>query len=178
MIDWLKSNKVGITIIIIAIGLIGVIAGMQGCALDDMVRMNNPRDVQQATSTPAQITLSAAPDIRADYVAKVERSLKQFDASYESAGLWRDLVASGINLGVVTGNGALAGLPGGAILTTLFAGFGGLMLRKPGDAQTIQGLRDTLLVQNADYLKRLRQEKEDSYNAGIKVGSSMTTNDG
>lgn len=170
MIEWLKANKSGATVIGVAVALFVLLYVSQGCSVYDIVKMPVPTKVQATTGSAATIPLSEYPSIRQQYLENTTKGVEQLDASYTEQAFWADLMASGVSLGIDIGSAEAATLPGGALLTTLIAGIGGLMLRKPGDGKTIEALKQQLAEQAKAELERLAKEKMDSYNAGIKVG--------
>lgn len=170
MIDWIKANKAGVTVIGIAAALLSGLWLIQGCSIYDMVKMPVPTKVQQTTGTAPTIPISEYPQVRQQYLENSAAGVEALDANYTDAAFWADLIASGINIGVDVGSAEAATLPGGALLTTLIAGVGGLMLRKPGDGKTIGQLKQDLADQAKAELKKIADEKMKSYNKGVEVG--------
>jgi hypothetical protein len=154
--NYIKGNKTGTSILAVVIACILGLAFASGCgSLDDMVKVNVPEQVQQATHSKGTIPLSNAIHVRRQYVTEVKFALDKFDENIEGATAFRDLALSLLNTGMVAGQGALAGFPGGAVLMSLLAGVGGLYLKKPGtDAE-------------------INAAKEDSFNAGQKKAKDL-----
>ena len=153
-IQYIKDNAVGATILVVMVlAGIGLTLG-SGCTLGDIVKVNVPPAVQATTNTKAVVTLNRAPFVRKQYINQVTDSLAEFDSSIEQASVFRDFAASLLKTGIGTGQGALAGVPGGAFLIGALGTLGGLFLKKPGTDAVVN------------------QEKRDSFNAGLKQGQS------
>jgi hypothetical protein len=109
-----------------------------GCTLDDTIKVRVPDKVQKATGVGPKVTLAEAPYVREDYVTDFERGLKQFDENYEDSAWFKELIASTLDSSVPVIDSALAGVPGGAIISSLLFGLGGLYLNKPGAKKEMQ----------------------------------------
>lgn len=130
--DYIKGNKTGVSILaVVFIGILGL-AFASGCQIGDMIKVNVPESVQTTTNSKPVVSLNKATYVRKQYVNEVKSALEEFDANIEGASAFRDLAVSLLNTGMVAGQGALAGFPGGAVLMSVLAGVGGLYLKKPG----------------------------------------------
>jgi hypothetical protein len=153
-IQYIRDNTVGVVLVgVMILGVVGLTLG-SGCTLSDIVKVSVPPAVQATTNTKAVVTLSRAPFVRKQYINQVTDSLAEFDSSIEQASVFRDFAASLLNTGIGAGQGALAGVPGGALLVGAFGTFAGLFLKKPGT--------DALV----------NSEKRASFNAGLKKGQT------
>jgi len=166
--EWITSNKGGLSAILASAVLLAVLFQFQGCSVYDVVKMPVPSDVQREVGTTPTIPVSEYPDVRREYLERTTRGVEKLDANYSDSVFWADLLASGVELGIDVGSAEAATLPGGALLTTLIAGVGGLMLRKPGDDKRIKQaeLKAQLAEQARAEAKRLLEEKIASYKAG------------
>jgi hypothetical protein len=128
---------------------------IQGCQLEDIVKVDVPKDVAAAIDSEDRIPYSQSPTAWDDWKAYVDRESAKFarsiDKGAELAGLLRSLSETGLQIG----QDAASTLPGGAIISAALAGLGGLFLRRPGDAN------------------RERIEKEASYRAGLEKGQKL-----
>ena len=167
---WLKNNKAAAGFIASGAVVLAIIAGMQGCRISDMVKVRVPPNIQRVTGSAPVVTLTEAPGIRSDAITLQTRAIAQFDDSIQRGQMWSDFKAAGLNLGVVMGEGAVAGIPGGGLLTSLLFGAGGLLLRKPGDGKLIKTLESDALGQATAALEKLADEKRASFNKGVTVG--------
>lgn len=150
-LNYLKENATGVLILAVMVAAALGLTLASGCTLSDVVKVNVPPAVREVTNTKTkQVSLSRAPRVRERYINEVTANLDEFDTSIEQASAFRDLAASLLNTGLSAGQGALAGVPGGAFLLAALGGLGGLFLKKPGT--------DALV----------NKEKQASYNAGIK----------
>lgn len=157
--EYVKENTTGVSILgFAAVAIIGITL-LAGCTLSDLVKVNVPTAVREVTNTKTnQVSLSQAPYIRTRYVNEITANLVEFDDNIEQASAFRDFAASLLNTGLSTGEGALAGVPGGAFLFTILGGLGGLFLKKPGTDALVQ------------------QEKKDSFNAGQQKAVALLRN--
>ena len=168
---WLKSNKAATGFLASGAVVLAIIAGMQGCRISDLVKVRVPPNIQRVTGSAPVVTLTDAPGIRSDAITLQTRAIAQFDDAIQRGQMWSDFFAAGLNLGVVMGEGTLAGVPGGGLLVSLLFGAGGLMMRKPGDGKTIKTLEGDLLGQATAALEKLAKEKRASYNKGLIRGN-------
>jgi len=155
MIEKLKTNRRASTLFVAAIGFLLLATTIQGCQLEDLVKVDVPKDVAAAIESDDRISYSDSSDAWDDWQAYVDRESAKFakniDKGAEVAGLLRSLSETGLQIG----QDAASTLPGGAIISAALAGLGGLFLRRPGDAN------------------RERLEKEASYRAGLEKGKQI-----
>lgn len=151
-----NNNRIGILIIVLGVVALLGIASMQGCNLGDIVTTDVPPTVQDVVpGTDATSSLNEAVRIRGRYVHEVTTALGEFDENIAEASLVRDTIASFLNTGIEVSSGPLATIPGGGFLALGLGSLGGLFLRKPGTTALIQ------------------QEKEASFNAGLKKAQQV-----
>jgi len=123
-----------------------------GCALDEIVSVDVPpstrahfRDTLD-TQVPQTLTLRDARILRSEGDRRIEQRLKTqladhaasndaLDAEIADGAFIESLLGSAINTGIEASLPGLAGVPGGAILTTLLAGVGMWLVPRPGDAK-------------------------------------------
>lgn len=154
MIDGIKKQPVGMILIACSVVFLLLASAVSGCQVEDFVKVDVPNGIAEATASEPTIPLSKADATFEDWKAYVERNTRQFteeiDRGAETAAVIRSITATGIS--VI--DGASSTLPGGAIISTGLALLGGLFLKRPGEE------------------KRIRTEKEDSYNAGLDTATS------
>ena len=145
-----------------------ITACSQGYSLDGLLKMPVNEGIREATGSDSRITIAEAVYVRDEYVTDVERNLRSFDEAYADATWLRDGLGSLLNVGVVAGEGALAGLPGGALLSSFLALGAGVFINKPGtqkktDEQraTLQKEKDALWDEAAEATARLIKEGQD-----------------
>ena len=155
MIEELKTNRRASALLVAAIGVMLLATALQGCKLEDLVKVDVPKDVAAAIKSDDRISYSDSPAAWDDWQAYVDRESAKFaksiDKGAEVAGLLRSLSETGLQIG----QDAASTLPGGALISAALAGLGGLFLRRPGDAN------------------RERLEKEASYRAGLEKGKQL-----
>lgn len=137
-----------------ALALLALLA-LNGCNLKSMVSVDVPSGVADALQLDIPAKLAQADQIAADWEGYVERNSKALAASIGEAEDRYAALKSITDLGLQAASTASATLPGGALLLSGLTLLGGLFIPKPG-AQA-----------------QLRQEKEDSYNAGLERGQEM-----
>ena len=155
MIEELKTNRRASALLVAAIGVMLLATTLQGCKLEDLVKVDVPKDVAAAIKSEDRISYSDSPAAWDEWQAYVDRESSRFakniDKGAEVAGLLRSLSETGLQIG----QDAASTLPGGALISAALAGLGGLFLRRPGDAN------------------RERLEKEASYRAGLEKGKQL-----
>jgi hypothetical protein len=156
MWQWLKDNANGLVMLVMALSIVGVLWVMSGCSLGDLIQVEVPRDVAKAIGTPSSIKLSQSDQAWEDWTAYVEKGSRQFSDNIADANYTFGVIQAFAQTGIEAGSTAALGLgPGGALIGTLLAFGGGLMLKKPGTDTTV------------------RKEKEDSYNKGVEIGKRL-----
>jgi hypothetical protein len=142
----------------IIIGGVAILFGaLSGCSLDDLIRVNVPKSIQEQTGLPASITLREA-----------EYEFDQWQQRVVADGIeWRNRIGEANRvravLSHITMQSAEQYAPflnmvpgGGAILPVLSTGLA-LFLRRPGDSDP----------------KGLAKEKNASFNKGIEEGKRL-----
>lgn len=132
IIEYIKNNKTGVSVLVTAIILMLGLVAASGCRVADIVKVNVPQQVCESTGVKPVITLSKATHVRQQFIDDFTVALTEFDENIEGASAFHDLATSLLNTGMVAGQGALAGVPGGAFLLSFLTGIGGLYLKKPG----------------------------------------------
>jgi hypothetical protein len=153
MKDWFIKNKSAMFVGGLTVAMAACFAFISGCNLGDLVTVKVPSGVQRVTNTSATIPLNEAEYAFESWAHFVESNTSQFQNNIERSNLIWGSISSAVNIGVDSAQGPLSALPGGAMLISGLTLLTGLLLDKPGSA------------------KKLAQEKERSYNAGIKAGS-------
>ena len=131
-----------------------VCLALSGCNLRSMVSVDTPQGVAQAIGIE-DATLDDAPQIVSDWAAFVGSNNKQLGAAISDAESRYVALSSVADLGLEAAAAGTSTLPGGALLLSVLTGLGGLFMNKPGAADT------------------LRQQKEDSYNAGLREAKEL-----
>lgn len=125
-----------------------------GCAIDEIVTVDVPPNTRAHfqetldTDIPPTLTLRDARILRAEGDRRIEARVKAqladhaasndaLDAEIADGAFIESLLGSAINTGIETALPGLAGVPGGAILTTLLAGIGMWLVPRPGDAKRL-----------------------------------------
>ena len=139
--------------VIVACLLVGMsLAG--GCSLDEIVKVDVPPNTREhyrealGVNVPGRVPLRDARILRSEGDRKLEANLKAqladhaasndaLDAEIEDGAFIESLLGSAINTGIDTAVPGLSAVPGGAILTTLLAGFGMWLAPRPGDGKRI-----------------------------------------
>jgi len=154
MIEKAKKQPLAIGLIAGSVVFLLFASAVSGCQVDDFVKVDVPNGIVEATASEPTIPLAKADATLEDWKAYVERNTRQFadeiDRGAETAAVIRSITETGIS--VI--DGASSTLPGGAIVSTGLALLGGLFLKRPGEE------------------KRIRTEKENSYNAGLDTATS------
>lgn len=151
--NWFSKNKTALLMGGLTVALTAGFVFMSGCNLGDLVTVKVPSGVQHATNTSATVSLNESTYVFESWAHFVESNTDQFSNNIESANLVWGTLSSAVNIGMDSAQGPLSALPGGAMVLSGLTLLTGLFLDKPGTA------------------KRTSQEKEKSYNAGIKAGS-------
>lgn len=136
------------TILTIAAAMALVIAGCQAISLEDLVKVKTPPQVQREVGLPSKLPLSVARGEYETWRAEVQRSDAQWRESIEGGAEFVGLL-SGFAMTQLEAYSPLAG-PAAAPLLLLGGYFFGN--------------------------RRIRKEKESSYNAGIRIGKDLLGN--
>lgn len=132
--SYIGRNKLGVTLIAAAAGLLAATALISGCSLGDVIKVAVPPEVQKVTQSAPKVSLNDAADVRDKYVQDVSRSLARFDSDIGKADALRNIFADLLNTGITIGQDSLAnsGFPMGGALAMALGGLGGLFMEKPG----------------------------------------------
>jgi len=156
----------------LAVAILAAIGLSSGCALDEMLTVDVPKQTRDhfadelGVDVPAEVTLRQARQLReqgddtfkrrAEDLAEQHRlSNVLLDTEINDAAFAEQLIGSTVNTGIDMGVPYLENLPMGGVAVGLLAALGGWFAPRPGDA------------------KRLRKEKEDSFNAGQKKAAEI-----
>lgn len=125
-----------------------------GCSVDEIVKVDVPPNTRTHyrenldTSVPPKVSLRDARILRSEGDRKFKASIEgqiadhaasndALDAEIADGSFVEGLIGSAINSGLDLALPGLATVPGGAILTTLLAGFGMWLAPRPGDARRL-----------------------------------------
>lgn len=123
-----------------------------GCALDEIVTVDVPPTTRAhfretlGTQVPPTLSLRDARILRSEGDRRIEAQVKAqladhaasneaLDTEIADGAFIESLLGSAVNTGIEAALPGLAGVPGGAILTTLLAGVGMWLVPRPGDAK-------------------------------------------
>ena len=91
-----------------------------------------------------------------DWKAYVTSNTSKFENSIDNANERYAVLSQVVDIGIQTAQSEAGGIPGGTILLSGLSLLTGIFLKRPGEDA------------------RVAKEKEDSYNKGLEVGSSIT----
>lgn len=137
---------------IVVAGLLTAMSLAGGCALDEIVTVDVPPNTRAHfretldIQAPPTLSLRDARLLRSEGDRLLQAQIKAQLADHAASNHALDteiadgtfiasLLGSAINTGIETALPGLAGVPGGAILTTLLAGVGMWLVPRPGDAK-------------------------------------------
>lgn len=156
MKNWLNENKYAIGMFGLAAVTFVLMGVAQGCNVQSWVPFHPPVEVAQALDLPeGKMTLAEADKVWKDWGYYVSSNTEALKVAVEDSNRMYDFISSMLNTGLGVIQGAAPSFPGGALILSLIAGGGGLLMKRPGED------------------KRVAAEKEDSYNAGIEVGKKI-----
>lgn len=156
MKNFLTANKGALTMFGLSAVMIAASLGVSGCQLDQVIKVDVPKDVQTATDSQPKVALADSDLLWQEWKNYVDINTEALRARIGDANNQYSLVASITSMGLETAGGAASTLPGGAFIVAGLTGLGGLFLKKPGTDRMIQ------------------KEKEASYNKGVKIGKETT----
>ena len=152
---WIKNNRWSLTLFASA-GVVMVFGlAASGCQMSDLITVDVPKDVKEATDTEGSVSLTQLPDVWDDWEAYVKRNTDRLEASTERSYELLGFINSATDMAITAAGGAAPAFPGGAILVGLLSGGAGLLLKKPGTD------------------RKIAAEKEASYNAGIEKAKEL-----
>jgi hypothetical protein len=162
MKEWIEQNKPAAFLAAFTIFIGAFMAVASGCDLEQMVDVEVPTAVRiaiepnrQPGDPPREYSLADADRIVADWESFVRTGTSQLEAALEYSRERHARLASVVDMGVAAVNEVAPAIPGGAFLIGGLSLLTGIFLKRPGED------------------KRVAQEKEDSYNAGIELGKSI-----
>lgn len=144
MLEWLKENKAGMAIIVLALAFVVTLTACSGMRFSDWVSVRVPDGVQRAVNVPPIITLTAAETVWEDWEQHVTRETARFQESIIDANQRFSLLSNLFNTGIQIGAGAAenSGLPFAGILGTLGIALGAWFLSPPGATKKITRAKD------------------------------------
>lgn len=154
LLAFVKENKAGVTLWCVAVLFACLAIGCAG-GIEDLIKVNKPRDVAAAVDSPVTTTLPQARSDWQKWSAYVEANSEQFASALAGGEAKAEFLRNIIDMGQQAAAPFLGTLPGGAFLMSVFAGLGGLLTTKPGTAKVIS------------------KEKQASYNAGLEEGKRI-----
>ena len=133
-----------------------VLTTLQGCNMASLIKVDVPPAIIAATDAPQPVTLDNVDMVWEDWKRYVESNTNKFEHSINDAKERYAVLSQLTNIGLRTFEGEVSGIPGGTILLSALSLATGIFLKRPGEDA------------------RVAKEKEDSYNKGLEVGSSIT----
>ena len=128
---------------------------LNGCNLKSAIVVDVPPGVASSIGLELPAKLTQADQIAADWDSFVNRNTRMLGSAISDADDRYVALKSLTDLGLQAAAAGTSTLPGGALLLSGLTLMGGLFIPKPGAAT------------------QLRQEKEDSYNAGLERGQEL-----
>lgn len=124
-------------LIVAALTLVG------GCSLDEVIRVDVPRDVQKDMGVGSKISLRDARELRETLLERQQASIRAFDREIADGAFAEEFAGAAVNDLMPIALPAVGNLPGGAVLVGLVTGIAGLITRRPGDAKKIKEAEDS-----------------------------------
>lgn len=159
----MKSS--GIVLIVLGVALLAFMGAANGCQLDEIVQVPVNRQVREVTGAPSKVSVKESKYVLAEYQRKYQAKLADLESEYkggldqfvEDIDRQTTVVAFGDSLiseGVALAIPAVGNLPGGAILSSLLIGAGGLLVgrrypsKSAADRLWEEGRDDTLRIKD------------------------------
>lgn len=133
-----------------------VLTTLQGCNMASLIKVDVPPAIVAAVDAPDPVTLDNVNMVWEDWKRYVESNTNKFEHSISNAEERYAVLSQLTDIGLRTIEGEVSGIPGGTILLSALSLATGIFLKRPGEDM------------------RVAKEKEDSYNKGLEVGSSIT----
>ena len=153
--DWIKANTWSASFATGCVVLTVMCFVASGYLATDLISVDVPKDVLEATGHEGKVSLTEVPDVWDDWQAYVEKNTKRLesetDKSYELLGF----INTATDVAISGASQAAPAFPGGALLIGALGGAAGLFMKKPGTDRAIA------------------KEKEASYNAGISKAETL-----
>jgi len=124
----------------VAAGLL--VSVLQGCSLDEWVKVDVPEPVRVALNVPEgeAVSVGSSQVVRMRWAEFVERQTEELDQEIGDSVERYDFLASLADTGLGVLGQEASHIPGGGLLVAALGGLGGLFLRKPGDGKKLRAL--------------------------------------
>ena len=124
----------------VAAGLL--VSVLQGCSLDEWVKVDVPEPVRVALNVPEgeAVSVGSAQVVRMRWAEFVERQTEELDQEIGDSVERYEFLASLADTGLGVLGQEASHIPGGGLLVAALGGLGGLFLRKPGDGKKLRAL--------------------------------------
>ena len=124
----------------VAVGLL--VSVLQGCSLDEWVKVDVPEPVRVALNVPEgeAVSVGSAQVVRMRWAEFVERQTEELDQEIGDSVERYEFLASLADTGLGVLGQEASHIPGGGLLVAALGGLGGLFLRKPGDGKKLRAL--------------------------------------
>ena len=124
----------------VAVGLL--VSVLQGCSLDEWVKVDVPEPVRVALNVPEgeAVSVGSAQVVRIRWAEFVERQTEELDQEIGDSVERYEFLASLADTGLGVLGQEASHIPGGGLLVAALGGLGGLFLRKPGDGKKLRAL--------------------------------------
>ena len=124
----------------VAAGLL--VSVLQGCSLDEWVKVDVPEPVRVALNVPEgeAVSVGSAQVVRMRWAEFVERQTDELDREIGDSVERYEFLASLADTGLGVLGQEASHIPGGGLLVAALGGLGGLFLRKPGDGKKLRAL--------------------------------------
>jgi len=155
MKNWIQNNRWSLTLFASAALVFMMSVVVSGCQMSDLIKVDVPSDVKEATGVEGDVSLTELPDVWDDWEDYVKKNTDRLEASTERSYELLGFINSATDMAITAAGGAAPAFPGGAILVGLLSGGAGLLLKTPGTD------------------RKIAAEKEASYNAGIEKAKEL-----
>lgn len=156
MLNWIKNNKAALGLFGLSIAAFALMGVAQGCDIQRWIAFHPPNEVVLALDLPeGKLTMAEANKVWNDWSYYVSSNTEALKIAIEDTNKKYDFIASLLNTGIGFLQGAAPSFPGGALIVSLLAGGGGLLLKRPGEDA------------------RVAAEKQASYNKGLEIGQQI-----
>lgn len=159
MIDTIKrfvaDRPAFLTTLAALLTLFAALAVLQGCNLASFVKVAVPPDVVKATEAITPVTLDNVDIVLDGWKRYVKTNTSKLDHAIKDAEERYAILQQLTDIGLRTVEGEMGGIPGGTILLSGLSLLAGVFLKRPGEDA------------------RVAKAKEDSYNKGLEVGSTI-----
>ena len=157
MIEYIKDSKIGVILAGVLIGSLLTLSSCAGNKITDFVSYQNPPGVQKAVGVPPKQTLTEASFTVAEWELFVTQNtnalMENVERAEEFASFFTGLLTGGLD--IILSDPAIGASPWGGLAVAFLGGVTGLFFKRPGEE------------------KRVRAEKEASFNAGQKKAKEL-----